>query len=113
MTEPLGEEVHMLAYAANRPVAGQRQSSPHILLVVATVHVAAIAALMSAKMDLPQKIRHSPIIVDFVDPPIDPPPNPLPQPKPAPGSTRIDHPTHFLPTPPIPGPTLGQPDEGT
>lgn len=95
----------MLAYAANRPVAGQRQSSPHALLVIATVHIAAIAALMSAKMDLPQKLHTPPIIVDFIDPPIDPPPNPVPQPKPAPGPTTIEHPTTFVPTPPIPIPT--------
>ena len=102
----------MLAYAANRQLAGRRESSPNALLIIACIHVAAIAALMSAKMDLPQKIRHSPIIVDFIDPPIDPPPNPVPQPKPAPGPTTIDRPTPFVPTPPIPTPFEGRPDEG-
>ena len=67
----------MLAYAANRQTAGQRQSSPHALLVIATVHIAAIAALMSAKMDLPLKLPDPPIDIFNV-------PNPkVPEPAPA------------------------------
>ena len=100
----------MLAYAANRPVAGQRQSSPHALLVIASVHIAAIAALMSAKMDLPTALHPKPTEVTFVPTPVDPPPNPLPQPKPEPSPLAIDHPTQFVPTPPIPTPLPG-PDE--
>ena len=99
MTEPLGEEVHMLAYAANRPVAGQRQSSPHALLVIATVHIAVIAALMSAKMDFPIKLLDPPIKVFPVPP--KPVPNPLPLPKPAPGPTVIDRTQTELPLPPV------------
>ena len=96
----------MLAYAANRPVAGQRQSSPHTLLVIATVHVAAIAALMSAKMDLPIKLPEPPIKVFPVPPQTVP--DPLPVPKPAPGPTIIDRTETQVPLPPIDeGPVVG------
>ena len=80
----------MLAYAANRPVAGQRQSSPHALLVIATVHIAAIAALMSAKMDLPIKPLNPPIDIFTVPTPKDPDPLPVPVPTPKPNNTTID-----------------------
>jgi len=90
----------MLAYAANRPVAGQRQSSPHALLVIATVHIAAIAALMSAKMDLPINLREPPIKLFPVPP--QPVLQPLPSPpKPMPGPTVIDRIETQIPLPPI------------
>ena len=90
----------MLAYAANRPVAGQRPSSPHALLVIATVHVAAIAALMSAKMDFPIKLREPPIKVFPIPPQTVPDPLPVP-PKPEPGPTIIDRTETQVPLPPI------------
>jgi protein TonB len=71
----------MLAYAANRPVAGKRQSSPNALLIVISIHVALLAVVMSAKMDLPQRIRDRPTIVDFFPRPM--PPQPV-KPPPAP-----------------------------
>ena len=52
----------MLAYTASRPVAGTRQSSPNALLLVISAHVALVAAVMSAKMDLPQRILPRPPI---------------------------------------------------
>ena len=89
----------MLAYAANRPVAGQLQSSPHALLVIATVHIAAIAALLSAKMDFPFKLLDPPIKVFPVPP--KPAPNALPLPEPAPGPTVIDRTQTEVSLPPI------------
>jgi protein TonB len=45
------------------------------MLVVISVHVAVIAAVMSAKMDLPRRIlSHGPIMVDFIR---EPPPPPI------------------------------------
>lgn len=89
----------MLAYAANRPVAGQRQSSPHALLVIACVHIAAIAALMSAKMDLPIRLPDPPIKIFPIAP--KPIPEPLPTPaRPSPGPT-IDRTEPQIPLPPI------------
>ena len=63
----------MLAYAASRPRIGARHSSPNAMLIVISVHVAALAALMSAKMDLPQRIRDHRTEVTFI---------PIPQPPP-------------------------------
>jgi len=79
----------MLAYLGNRPAKGARQSSPNALLVVISVHVALLAALMSAKMDLPGRIFDPPTRVVSITLPQDPPPIPLS--------------TH--PTTPQPGPT--------
>jgi protein TonB len=42
----------MLAYAANRPRVGARQSSPNALLFVICAHIVVIAAIMSANMGL-------------------------------------------------------------
>lgn len=63
----------MLAYAARGPSAGKRQSSPNALLVVISVHVALLAIVMSAKMDLPSRI-HDPVTTIQLLPPADPPP---------------------------------------
>ena len=55
----------MLAYAANRPVAGKRESSPNALLLVISVHVALLALAMSAKMDFPRKIARTPPLINI------------------------------------------------
>jgi protein TonB len=65
----------MLAYAASRPKIGARHSSPNALLIVISVHVAALAALMSAKMELPTHQPEQPLIVDTIHPPKPPPPD--------------------------------------
>ena len=62
----------MLAYAANRPAPGKRQSSPNALLIVISVQVALLAVVMSAKMDLPQRIKDPPILVDSLSKPVPP-----------------------------------------
>lgn len=95
----------MLAYAANRPIAGKRQSSPNALLVVISAHVALVAAVMSAKMDLPVRIYKAPIkIIDFPAP-IDP------QPQPRPSEHQIAHPMP-VPAPQPPPPLPLPPNDG-
>lgn len=104
----------MLAYAVGRPIVGKRQSSPHAMLIVIAVHVALIAGVMSAKMDLPKRISHQPIIIDPLPEPTPPPPNMTVR-TPAPKLTQIaiDQPAkdvplpHFDQVPVDPGPTMG------
>jgi periplasmic protein TonB len=112
----------MLAYAANRPLAGKRQPSPNALLLIVSAHVALLAAVMSAKMDLPAPFhREPPIIIDSYKEPPPPPPVPMaapraPQPRTVPP---IDDPTQVIKAPsvhptsvqaypdPNPGPVIG------
>lgn len=91
----------MLAYAANRPVAGKRPSSPPAMLLIISAHVALIALIMSARMEFePRPPQQPPLINVPIEPA--PPPNPVahPQrPQPVPNSG----PSVPLPTPdPLP-----------
>jgi protein TonB len=109
----------MLAYAANAPRSAERSSSPNAMLAIIASHVALLAVIMSAKMDLPVSIVDGPmkiIRLRPVEPP--PPPNPLrhPTPEPRPGPTvtdpRIDLPAPGpdlspVPVPPDAGPAPG------
>jgi protein TonB len=79
----------MLAYAPTRRRVAERPSSPNAMLFVISAHVVAIAAVMSAKMDLPRRIFDPPPKVISIPMPKDPPPieiarslppQPLPQP---------------------------------
>lgn len=63
----------MLAYAANRPVAGKRPSSPPVMLLIVSAHVALIALAMSAKMEFS---RHRPVDGPTIYIPPSPPPPP-------------------------------------
>jgi len=106
----------MLAYAASRPRIGARHSSPNALLIVISVHVAALAALMSAKMDLPGRLLpERPTVVIPIPNPPPPPPTPMPQstPRPQAGPTVTEP---HIPVPPLPGPDLSAtpafPDSG-
>ena len=67
----------MLAYAANRPVIGARKPAPNTMLAIIGIHVAAIAVLMSAKMELPPITKEPPIKIDFIKTPKPPPPHPV------------------------------------
>ena len=81
----------MLAYAPNRRRIAERPSSPNAMLVVACAHVVAIAAVMSARMDLPRRIFEPPIRVIPVPLQKDPAPIPVAQsrpPDPIPQSTQ-------------------------
>ena len=70
----------MLAYAANRPVAAQRRSSPNAMLGIIAAHVAAVALVMSAKMELPPRFIPKPTIIDFIKEPQPPEPQPTKHP---------------------------------
>jgi protein TonB len=121
----------MLAYAANRPVTAVRKPSPNAMLAIIAAHVAVVAVVMSAKMELPPKINNAPIVVDWIKTPQPPPPNepqhtssrpqagltpsnrpapvpPLAQPTPLPDPTTLDPgPSPTNPTPihdPVPLP---------
>ena len=83
----------MLAYAANRPRIGARQSSPNAMLFVICGHIVLIAAVMSAKMALPTSHREPPITVIPISNPKPPPPNVLHPTRPTPvGPTLDPHP---------------------
>ena len=65
----------MLAYAASRPPVVDRRPHPNTLLFIIGAHVAVVAAVMSAKMDLPRRLRpEPPLIVDTIPEPPPPPP---------------------------------------
>ena len=71
------------------------------MLAVISVHVALLAVVMSARMDLPIPIDRAPIDVFWVPQPQDPPP--VPQPMPIPEQPRIrpiDQPPPRVPLPP-------------
>ena len=95
----------MLAYAANRPIAGKRPSSPPAMLLTISAHVALIALVMSAKMEFQPKTLDP---IKVVNVPIDPtpPPNPAahrPQRPPPPQSLGDANVTVPLPRPdPVP-----------
>ena len=98
----------MLAYAANRPVVGKREASPNALLLVVSVHVALLAVIMSAKMEMPPGILKNPPLINIPIPPAPPPPNFRPaQHKPQPSQHLIDHPVQPDPIPlPQPQPRI-------
>lgn len=106
----------MLAYAAHRRTMAQRRPAPNAMLVIVAVHVAGIAALMSAKMDIPLVTTIPPTIVDLI--PIDDPPPPNPDPRPLePQQPAMAPPQPLVPLPldvpsvdptPVPLPDLGE-----
>jgi protein TonB len=67
----------MLAYAANRPIAGKGRSSPNALLLIVSAHVALLAIVMSAKMDLPSRHHQPATTIDLLPAPAPPPPDPV------------------------------------
>jgi protein TonB len=66
----------MLAYAASRPAPVERRPHPNAMLAIIAGHVAVVALVMSAKMDLPQIIKGHPTEIFWVPKPKIPPPNP-------------------------------------
>ena len=77
----------MLAYAAHRRTIAGRRSAPHAFLVIIVAHIALIAAVMSAKMEMSgDKAR--PTDVTLIPLPAPPPPEVEPRevPKSAPSS---------------------------
>ena len=67
----------MLAYAANAPRIAERRSAPNALLFIIAGHVAVVAAVMSAKMDLPRRILEGPLVVTTIPVPPPPPSDPV------------------------------------
>lgn len=67
----------MLAYAANRTAVAKGRPSPNAMLAIIVGHVAVIAAVMSAKMDLPTRIIEPPLTIDLFHEDDPPPPNPV------------------------------------
>ena len=89
----------MLAYAAGRPKIGERRPNPNMMLFIISAHIAAVAAIMSAKMDLPKEIRDGPTIVQLLRTPTPPPPKEFARTKPVP--RQIQQPT-YTPAPRVP-----------
>ncbi len=67
----------MLAYAAHRRRIAQRHSAPHLMLAIIAGHVALIAVVMSAKMEVDERILGK-TEIRFVPLPPPPPPNRTP-----------------------------------
>ncbi|MEO6580316.1 MAG: TonB family protein [Sphingomicrobium sp.] len=93
----------MLAYAPRRDA---QRLSPTALALIIAGHLAAIAAVMSAKMVI-ERHADPPIIVESIrapEPPkpVDPPP--LPDSKPA--QSKLENPMPILPSLPRPGPAM-------
>lgn len=62
----------MLAYAADRRRVAASRSAPHAMLAIMVGHIVAIALVMSAKLDLPERIERT--ITDTYNVPLPPPP---------------------------------------
>lgn len=93
---------------APAPAYADRRFHPKALVLIIGGHAALIAAVMTAKMDLPMPFRDPPIIVEPIPIPQGPPPDPEPQPRTdqsAPQS-RIDRPINIVPVPPLDTPSI-------
>lgn len=103
----------MLAYAAQTRPAG-RAGSPKALTLILAGHAVAIAAVMTAKMELVDPFTPDPPPTVFNVPvPKPPPPEPQPEPSPDPQQSFIERPIaviemeRLIPTIPVnPGPTI-------
>ena len=102
----------------------EQKRHPNALLLIIGVHAVLIGAVMTAKMDLPDKIKGTITEVTFIDPvkpPPPPPQPPTPTPPKGPTISKVDVPRPILPTPindrpivddfpvpiPNPGPIVG------
>ena len=108
----------MLAYAADRRRIAAPRSAPHAMLAIMVAHIVVIALVMSAKLDLPERIQRT--ITDTYNVPLPPPPpeslppepqsNPRESIKPVPTPFPLPLPNHnpIVPDPtplPLPGGT--------
>lgn len=96
----------MLAYASNRRRIAERRPAPHAMLVIVAAHVAIIAAVMSARLDLPQRILRPPTAVELIPLPPPPPTEPQPAARPRPSPSAIDRMPVIVPVPQPAGDTL-------
>ena len=89
----------MPVYAPTPGFAVQRPH-PKTLMLIVGVHVVALAAVITAKMEIPAKFIPDPTEITFIDPPKPPPPEPQPRVKKADApKSRIDQPTAIVPVP--------------
>lgn len=96
----------MLAYAAKARVSAASRPAPQAMLLIVAGHVALIAVVMSAKMDLPARIERTITRIDFIPLPAPPPPERDRQTAPIPASSSLDNPTVIVPVPQPPSDTL-------
>ena len=102
----------MLAYAASRPAPVDRRAYPNAMLAIIAGHVAVVALVMSAKMDIPQIIKDPRTTVFWVPKPKDPPPpDPAPRHDPTP-QTQIQELDRIERLVPTPGPSTNPFDPG-
>ncbi|MEO7634510.1 MAG: hypothetical protein ABIS38_02545, partial [Sphingomicrobium sp.] len=88
----------MLAYAAKAHVFAARRPSPQAMLLIVAGHVALIAVVMSAKMDLPARIQRTITRIDMIPLPAPPPPEPTRQAPAKPAQSVIDRQPVIVPT---------------
>ena len=96
----------MLAYASHRRTVAGRRPAPHALLVIIVVHIAAIAAVMSARTTVPERDRDR-TEVELIRIPPPPPPNPQPKAEPKRAPSTVDRMPVIVP---VPQPRLDQLD---
>ena len=94
----------MLAYA---PRPARRRFHPAALTLIAAAHAAAILAVMSARMALPDQDKDGPTVVETIPLPPEPkPPEPEPRAPSRPMDQQLDLPPRLVPLPPAPGPSI-------
>jgi protein TonB len=96
----------MLAYAANAPRPGERRSAPPAMLLIIAAHVAAIAAVMAAKMEVTIRPPDPPIIIKPIPIPEPPPPNVDQKAPPKQDDPRISRIPPIVPLPPTDQPQV-------
>ena len=96
----------MTAYAAPSPAFARRRASPGALALIIGAHAAAIALLMTSKMDIPIIGKDPPIVVVPIPIPDDPPPEPQPLREPSRQPSKFDTPKVEIPLPPMDGPIV-------
>ena len=93
----------MLAYAPRRE---RRRLQPSALALIVGAHALAIVAVMTARMDLPERWAPTRTDVTFVPLPPEPVPDPLPQTDPRPSTRPVDSPQPIIDSLPSPGPIV-------
>jgi protein TonB len=81
------------------PAYADRKRHPRALLFILAGHAAVIAAVMTARMDLPLPFVPAPTTVKLIPEPQVPPEAPPPQPKPDPRRSMIDQVPRVIPLP--------------
>lgn len=92
----------MLAYAARRREVASRQSSPPAMLIIISLHVALLAFVISAKMELaPTAQIDPPTKIVLIDEPLPPPEHLVKTTARRPQPTALSQPQPELPLPPV------------